>query len=605
MIASVWSTARLFGGRLRAEAETARQNELIGLLLRDFEENASDLLWEIDAEGRLCHVSSRMERLFGMTAGRLQSRPVAEWLQRMLPDEDGAAAQLQTLLQQVTRDQPFRDLPLATRWRGHVRWWLVSARPLVDGNGRRTGWRGVCTDVSEAQRANRQLSWLAHYDALTGLVNRHHFRDRLAERLAASVDDARPFALLCMDLDHFKTINDTLGHAVGDGLLGEVGRRLRLRTRRVDTVARLGGDEFAVLLHDVVSTAEVELLTQRLLDGLLEPCEVQGSRIAVRASVGIAMAPRDGQDIDTLLNHADLALYAAKSAGRGEFRFFAPDMAVQTRRRLAVEQTLREALERGELSLAFQPQVTLDDGRVTGFEALLRWQHPVLGAVSPAEFVPVAEDAGLIGGIGRWVLAEACRQAACWPAHLTVSVNVSAVQAMSTDLRAMALDAVAGSGIAAHRLELEITESVFLQETRSTLQVLHELRRAGLRIALDDFGTGYSSLAYLRRFPFDTLKIDSSFVRELLARRDARAIVRMIIGLADTLQMKTVAEGVEQPEQAGLLRHHGCSAMQGWLVARPMPAAEVLPFLQRWAPQAGALLPRPVPTAPAPLETIT
>ena len=563
-------------------------------------------------------------RLLGKPAELLQSRPVAEWLLHMLPIDDGdgdgddtsnrtsdgtsADEQLRALVLQVGRGLPFRDMPIAVARGGETRWWLISAKPLLDAGGHCTGWRGVATDVTDAQHANRQLKWLAHFDALTGLANRHQLRSQLSEWLAPPAGGAQPFAVLCLDLDHFKTVNDTLGHGVGDGLLQEVAQRLRARTRRSDTVARLGGDEFAVLLHGAASEAEVELLTTRLLDGLTAPCEVQGARIAVRASVGIALAPRDGVDIDTLLSNADLALYAAKSAGRGQYRFFAPEMAAQTRRRLTIEQELRTALARAELSLAFQPQVDLSHWRVTGFEALLRWHNPTLGTVPPAEFVPVAEEAGLICEIGEWVMREACRHAAQWPGRLTVSVNVSPVQAMSQDLRAVALAALQASGLDAARLELEITESIFLNEGKATLAVLHGLRAAGLRVALDDFGTGYSSLAYLRRFPFDTIKIDRSFVRELMQRRDARAIVSMILGLARTLGMKTVAEGVEEPAQASVLREQGCDAMQGYLAARPMPGAEVAGFLAHW--QTRSMPPLPVatnaatPSAAMPLPTV-
>ena len=602
LVAGVWSNARLFGARLMAEAEAERQNEVIGLLLRDFEEHSSDVLWEVDRRGHLCHVSPRMVRLFGMPADVLCSRPITDWLAQLAPADEAGIAALARLNEHLANGTPFRDLALPATRAGRTRWWSLTAKPLLDADGRCTGWRGVSTDITDAHRANRQLTFLAHYDALTGLANRHHFRNQLAELLAPPDGSEPAFAVLCLDLDHFKTINDTLGHAVGDGLLQEVAQRLQSRTRRSDTVARLGGDEFAVILRGVASTEEAELLTHRLLDGLQAPCEVQGSHIAVRTSIGVAMAPRDGTEIDTLLSNADLALYAAKSAGRGEFRFFAPQMAALTRRRLIIEQALRQALARDELSLDFQPVLQLGDGRVVGFEALLRWHHPELGEVAPAEFVPVAEEAGLITEIGRWVLSHACRAAKDWPGTLTVAVNVSPVQAMSPDLCGVAQQALHDSGLAPQRLELEITESIFLNETGATMAVLRALRESGVRIALDDFGTGYSSLAYLRRFPFDTLKIDRSFVRELLSRRDARAIVKMIVGLARTLNMTVVAEGVEEPAQAAVLRRYGCDAMQGYLAARPMAADEVLPFLREWAEKPRLPLPDSLPTAPMTLS---
>ncbi len=600
VLGTVWASARQFGALLMAEAEAGRQNEVIGLLLRDFEEHASDLLWETDANGRLSYVPPRLAALFAMPAEDLLHAPVIQTLRQRQPADAEAAVQLDAVLDQMKRGQAFRDLPLVTEHDGRNRWWLLSAKPLRDASGKLAGYRGVATDVTEAQHANRKLRWMAHFDALTGLANRHRFRERLAALLA----QRNPCAVLCLDLDNFKTVNDTLGHAVGDALLKQVALRLQAHTRRSDTVARLGGDEFAVVLHDVATTQEAEILTRRLLEGLQQPCEVQGARVAVGFSVGVAMAPRDGQDIDTLLNHADLALYTTKLAGRGTYHFYAPEMAARTRRRLQLEHGLRDALALGQLSLAYQPQVDAKTGEVSAFEALLRWTHPELGQVSPAEFVPVAESAGLIAEIGAWVMVQACRDAVSWPAPLRVAVNVSPVQAMSADLRHAALGALAASGLAASRLELEITESIFLQESQATLAALHALHAAGLRIALDDFGTGYSSLAYLRRFPFDTLKIDRSFVRELMGRRDARAIVRMIVGLAHTLNMSTVAEGVEDPAQATLMRRYGCDALQGYLVAKPMPAAAIQAFLTAWPLRQQTPTPPPADTDMMPLQML-
>lgn len=576
----VWTTARMFGARLMAEAAAERHHEVIGLLLRDFEEHASDVLWEIDGMGYFCHVSPRLLSLFGVPAEQLAAAPAMALVAAIVDKEN--SHQLATLRERLNGDAPFSHLPLALTREGHTRWWSLTAKPLFDASGRRSGWRGVAADVTDAQRANRQLTWLAHFDTLTGLANRYQFRSDLADLLRPDRGSPRPFAVLCLDLDHFKTINDTLGHAVGDGVLQEVARRLLGRTRRSDTVARVGGDEFAVILRDVDSQSEASLLTQRLLEGLESPCEVQGTRIVVRSSVGVALAPRDGSDIDALLNHADLALYAAKSAGRGEYQFFAPQMGAQTRRRLSIEHALRGASSRRELSLVFQPIVHLVDWRILGFEALLRWRHPDLGQVPPSEFIPVAEEAGLMDDIGAWVLIEACQQAIRWRDDLTISVNVSPVQAMSERLAETTLAALQTTGLPAQRLELEITESVFLRDVPSTVQVLRALHAAGVRIALDDFGTGYSSLAYLRRFPFDTLKIDHTFVHELMERHDAQAIVRMIVDLARALRMRMIAEGVESTAQARALRQYGCDALQGTAVAGPMAADDVEPFLAAW-----------------------
>jgi diguanylate cyclase (GGDEF)-like protein len=409
--------------------------------------------------------------------------------------------------------------------------------------------------------------------------------------------------VLCLDLDHFKSVNDSLGHAAGDALLRIVGDRLRAATRRSDTVARLAGDEFAVLMAADEPT-EIEQLSQRLLESLRAPCEIGGVNVATRASIGVALAPHHGNDVDTLMNHADLALYAAKSAGRDEVRFFTPDMAMSTRRRVALEQALRQALPRGELRLVFQPQVRFSDWRIEGFEALLRWRHPEFGDVSPSEFVPVAEEAGLMPVIGQWVLVEACRQAMNWPQPLSVSVNVSPVQATTPDFVDRVFAAAQDGELPLQRLELEITESLFLQESTATSLALHQLNRAGVRLALDDFGTGYSALAHLRHFPLQTLKIDRSFVRELSNRGNARSIVRMIVGLARTLNMRTVAEGVEEPAHAAVLGRYGCDLLQGWLASRPIEADAVAAFIASWPDRPVPVLETSDLTEAMPLDSV-
>jgi diguanylate cyclase (GGDEF)-like protein len=440
----------------------------------------------------------------------------------------------------------------------------------------------VASDVTDIQTATNQLAWLAHNDSLTGLSNRHQFRGALQSLLARDVAAGRQLAVLCLDLDHFKIVNDTLGHACGDALLQEVGRRLQSVMRRTDIAARLGGDEFAIVWRHVKSAEEVEQLTQRVLLCLTTPCQVQEHRLMVHTSIGAAMAPRDGEDVDTLMNHADVALYAAKAAGRGMLRFYAPEMAATTHRRVALEEGLRHALQAGQFRLVFQPQARVVDRHITGFEALLRWRHPELGEVTPTEFIPIAEETGLMPTIGRWVLEEACRQAAGWPAHLTVAVNVSPMQVMVDGFVDVALNAARAAGIAPERLEVEITESAFLREGQATVDVLHALRRVGVRIALDDFGTGYSALGYLRRFPFNTLKIDRSFVKELLTRSDSRVIVRTITGLARAMNMQVVAEGVEEAEHAAVLARYGCDLMQGYLLSRPVPDHQVATLLANW-----------------------
>jgi diguanylate cyclase (GGDEF)-like protein/PAS domain S-box-containing protein len=592
IIGSIWSTARLFGARLMAEAEAERQNEVIGLLLRDFEEHASDVLWDIGADGRLRQVSPRLTELFGLRPEQLIGASALDLLASLTPDDDEAREHLGKLRALAKAREPFRDQLIAVQRNGQTHWWSLSAKPLRDAQGHHAGWRGVASDVTDARNAHHQLRWLAHNDALTGLANRHQFRHLAAQRLGD--EGAGAIAVLCLDLDHFKTVNDSLGHAAGDALLRRVGERLRAATRRSDIVARLGGDEFAVLMH-AANTIEIELMAARLIEALREPCEIDGMRVDSRASIGVAIAQRDGRDIDTLMNHADLSLYAAKAAGRDEVRFFTPDLARSSRRRVMLEQALRQALARHELRLVFQPVGSFAAWEVLGFEALLRWQHADLGDVPPAEFIPVAEEAGLMPAIGGWVLDEACRQAAGWVAPMMVSVNVSPMQMMVPAFVERVRDAAMSAGLPLWRLELEITESVLLQETQSTGDTLRSLHRAGVRMALDDFGTGYSALSYLRRFPLHTLKIDRSFVRELSSRSDAREIVKMIVGLARTLDMRTIAEGVEEPAHATLLARDGCGAMQGWLLSAPLEADEVSPFLRGWPTR-----PRPLFEAMAP-----
>jgi diguanylate cyclase (GGDEF)-like protein/PAS domain S-box-containing protein len=581
VLATVWATARLFGARLVAEADAGRQGEIVGLLLRDFAENAADVLWETDGRGHLRTPSERLVALLGLPVEALQQQVLGALLASITPPAEEAQRHLAELRGRLDEGAPFRDQLLAMRVGGEPRWWQISAKPLSDESGRSTGWRGVITDVTAAHSANRQLRWLAHNDTLTGLRNRHQFRQELAELLLGRDQWPPHTALLGLDLDHFKNVNDTLGHGVGDELLREVARRLQATVRRADTVARMGGDEFAVLLRHVADRREVQALAQRLVETLSQPYRVGSSQLVVGCSIGIAMADDAAADTEALLRHADQALYAAKGEGRGTLRFFSADMAQSTLRRQQVEQALRSALAGAELSLAYQPLVALADNRVIGFEALLRWRHPVLGVVSPAEFVPVAEDCGLMPEIGRWVLRQACAEAARWPEALTLSVNVSPVQVMASDLPAVVREATTAAGLPPSRLELEITETAFLQEGAGTADSIRALHESGVRLALDDFGTGYSALAYLRRYPFDTLKIDRSFVRDMLTRSDADAIVAMIVGLGRSLKLHTVAEGVEEPAQAEALRRHGCTTIQGYLVARPMSPADLPAFLAR------------------------
>jgi diguanylate cyclase (GGDEF)-like protein len=438
--------------------------------------------------------------------------------------------------------------------------------------------------VTQSRVADRKLSWLAHYDSLTGLINRAQFRVLVEHAISGKADDrdSARGTLLCLDLDNFKTVNDTLGHATGDALLAEVARRLKAAVSKIDVVARMGGDKFAVLVRHQNDENEIRSVAGRIVDSLRPPCEAQSAAVNLRTSIGVARFPQDGASVDELLQHADLALHDAKAESNGAIRFFVPSMGEQVRRRQVLERDLRLAIKGKQLSLHYQPKIDLASWRVTGFEALLRWNHPQHGAIPPSEFVRVAEDCGFIVALGEWALEEACRQAASWPQDLHVAVNISPVQVMAQNLPATVSRLLKASRLEPKRLELEITESVFLNEGSATAERLHALRKLGVRIALDDFGTGSSSLAYLRRFPFDTLKIDRAFIRELMVSREARAIVRNILALARSMRMATVAEGVEEPAQIKLLDNEGCSAVQGFYVAKPMPASEIEAFIIGW-----------------------
>ena len=435
------------------------------------------------------------------------------------------------------------------------------------------------TDVTEQRKAEARITHMAHHDALTGLPNRVLFHDHLDETLLRVRRYAENLAVLCLDLDHFKDVNDTLGHAAGDRLLVEVADRLRVCLRGSDMAARFGGDEFALLQIGLAGQHEAGALAERIVTLLSEPYDIEGQQALIGASAGIALAPADGETAEQLLTNADIALYQAKEGGRGTFRFFEPGMDADLRARRTLELDLRKALAVGEFELYYQPLVTLETSVIYGFEALLRWHHPVRGMVAPAEFIPLAEETGLIVPIGEWVLRQACAGAAAWPDDLKVSVNFSPVQFKKGNLPQLVVAALASSGLPAERLELEITESTLLVESETNLATLHSLRALGVTIAMDDFGTGYSGLSYLRAFPFDRIKIDRSFISELGESRDCTAIVRAIADLGSHLGIPTLAEGAETEKQLAWVRETGCTEMQGYLFSRPIPASEIAKLL--------------------------
>ncbi len=425
--------------------------------------------------------------------------------------------------------------------------------------------------VNDIGERERQIAHLAFHDTLTGLANRALLREHLSNALTR-VKGEGTLAMLCLDLDNFKAVNDTLGHPTGDALLCEVAERLKA-TVSEGFVARLGGDEFALVT--TTSERSVARLANDIIAAVAKPAIVNGHRIVINTSIGIALAPQDGNDAVELLKNADLALYRAKNEGKGSYRFFESAMDAEAQERRRVEIDLHDALANGELELYFQPLFTLSQNRVTAFEALMRWNHPTRGLVPPVNFIPLAEDTGLIIPIGEWAIREACRIAAQWPEHIRVAVNISPIQFRSPALNGIILNALAESQLAPNRLELEITESLFIDNVEATLASLHNLRSLGVRVALDDFGTGYSSLSYLRAFPFDKIKIDRSFIVDLLAHDGATAIIKSITTLAEALGMETTAEGVENIDQLDILRDQGCNQIQGYYFSRPLPLGEV------------------------------
>jgi len=445
----------------------------------------------------------------------------------------------------------------------------IRHRPMPD-----LGWVATHEDITEQRMSEVKIEYMAHHDSLTGLANRVLLNERL-ERAISVIDREEMVAVHHLDLDQFKAVNDTFGHPVGDKLLKIVADRLRGLVRETDTIARMGGDEFVIVQPFIADPADATALAQRIITLMSEPYSIDGHQAVIGASIGIAVGPGDGSGADKLLRNADLALYRAKGDGRGTFRFFEPAMDLQMQTRRIMERDLRKALPAGEFELYYQPVVNLANSEISGFEALIRWNHPERGLVSPAAFIPLAEETGFIVPLGEWVIRQACATAAQWPGDLRVAVNISAVQFRNPGLMQVVVGALAASGLDPTRLEIEITETVLLHNKEATLAVLHQLRALGIRIAMDDFGTGYSSLTYLQCFPFDKIKIDRSFVKDITENSGSLNIVRAVAALARGMGMMATAEGVETREQLDQITSEGCTEMQGFLFSQPIPAHEI------------------------------
>lgn len=547
---------------INAQRQAARQGETLSVLLQDFELDAGDALWETDSNGMLNHVSSRLTELLNLAPDEHKQHRFMHLLAQRCPDLGNSKVE-----DLIECRQNFRSLPLTMQDNRGVRHLTLTGKTLIDDQGRFIGRRGILSDVTDKVNNEQMLRTLAHTDSLTGLANRFKLRDTIS----GLVSHNESLALLSVDLDRFKSINDNHGHSTGDALLQVIARRLRSSAKETALVARLGGDEFALVVWPVNDTKTITELAQQLIHRLSEPVTVTEREFRVGASIGISIRAPGGPHLDDLMVQADMALYTAKAAGRGCWSLYSDEMGERSRRRLAIEDGLRHAIARGEIHVHWQPKVDLARWEIVGAEALMRWSHPELGRVGPDEFIPIAEQCGLIENLGRWVLEEACRAAANELQGLTISVNVSAMQVQFGHFLEDLKTLLQRHQLAPQRLELELTESVILDDPDQALQMLHAIRATGVRLALDDFGTGYSSLSYLRRFPFDTLKIDRSFITELLTRQDAQAIVRMITELAITLGKRTVCEGVETAEQLAAIRATGCHEVQGYLISPPVP----------------------------------
>ena len=584
MATTVLMNSRLFIQRIRAETQAEQQSQVVSLLLNDFEGSARDWLWQTDAAGRLRHVSIRLAEALDCEAATLADKSLLQLLRDTFPslshDEERA---LEALQSRLAGTRAFRDQVVPVMAGGELRWWALTAKPLLDSQGRASGWRGVGSDITEIQLREIEMVRLANFDSLTGLANRRQFQACLNSALPLNAPH-HPLLLLVLDLDNFKAVNDSLGHLVGDEMLCEVARRLNQLVREGEVLARLGGDEYALIVPGELSDAQCVSRAQSLLDAMREPCYIKEVRIELRGSVGMACAPRHGNDANLLLKAADAALYASKDAGRDTVRLFDAEMDARARHRMSVLNDLGQALERAEFELYYQPEIHARTQAIVGFEALLRWRHSQRGMIMPDEFIPIAEETGMIVPIGAWVMRQACVEAANWPPHMFVAVNLSAVQFASRSLIDMVHGALAGAQLPPMRLELEITESCLIDDSSGARDTLKALRALGVRVALDDFGTGYSSLAYLRSFPLDKLKIDREFTNALDSDEhgEANAIVRAIIQLAASLKLKSTAEGVETAGQMDALRSKGCNELQGYYFAKPMPATDIPAFLQAW-----------------------
>ncbi len=557
------------------EIALAERDETVSLLLREFEDKSADWLWETDAQRRVVRANPRFAVSLGVDPMAINGMPFLQVLAGTAWESGNFSQGLREMAERIKLREPFRDLLLPVYVDGVERWWEMTGSPRFNEEGGYVGFRGVGSDVTEARESANKISRMARYDPLTALPNRLLINEALSLAMAEAEKWGSRCAFMMIDLDRFKAVNDTLGHPVGDRLLTRVSERLKQLMTANDVIGRLGGDEFAVVVRDATDSAAVERLAHSIISVLSQPYEVDQHTLFIGASVGLAIGPRDGRTAEMLIRSADLALYRSKDAGGGVFHAYEPELHVQAEERRVLEMALRAALENDEFHLLYQPVVQTGSGKLTGFEALLRWTHPELGNISPAKFVPLAEEARLIAPIGEWVLRAACMEAATWDDPIRVAVNVSPDQLHNPAFASFVAAALRDSGLRPERLELEVTESVFMREGTAAVRTLEAILDMGVRLSLDDFGTGYSSLGYLSRTRFSSIKVDRSFVQGASkGSKEAIAIIRAVVALADSLGMATTAEGVETEDEHRLVQALGCTKVQGYYFGRPLPVVE-------------------------------
>ncbi len=590
LIISCYSRGKALVVIRASEIALNERDETVSLLLREFEEKAADWLWETDAQRRVVRANPRFAVSVGADPKKINGMPFLQVLAGPAWDSGAFAPGLRQMAERLKQREPFRELLLPVLVDGVERWWEMTGSPRFNEEGGFIGFRGVGSDVTEARESAAKISRMARYDTLTSLPNRLMINETLALAMAEAEKWNARCAFMMIDLDRFKAVNDTLGHPVGDRLLMRVSERLKQLMTAKEMIGRLGGDEFAVVVRDVTDSGAVERLAHTIINALSAPYEVDQHTLYIGASIGLAIGPRDGRTAEMLIRSADLALYRSKDAGGGVYHAYEPQLHVEAEERRVLEIALRAALENDEFHLLYQPVVQAGTGALTGFEALLRWTHPEHGPISPAKFVPLAEEARLIAPIGEWVLRRACMEAARWDDRVRVAVNVSPEQLHNPGFASIVASALSESRLHPSRLELEVTESVFMREGTAAVQTLEQILDLGVRLSLDDFGTGYSSLGYLSRTRFSSIKVDRSFVQGASkGSKEAIAIIRAVVALADSLGMATTAEGVETEDEHRMIQALGVTKVQGYYFGRPLPVQEARSLAMRDGPDTASV----------------